>query len=165
MLLSVSSNPEIATVSDRGVISAIADGTATITAKIDGGEAGEIVKTVVVTVKDVITGIKFEKEELTFVVNDTFDVTTLKGKFEYASGKLGEEVDFTNATVVGLDLTVENEGVAVVSVVVDGQTVSGSIAYKVSAPAAEGSCNGAFGAESILAFALLGAVGLLKKKN
>ncbi|MBR2969296.1 MAG: Ig-like domain-containing protein [Clostridia bacterium] len=158
-----SSNPEIAEVSERGVITAKAEGTVTITAKIDGGAAGEIVKTVTVTVQDVITGIKFEETSLSFVVGATFDVTTLKAKYEYASGKVEGDVDFTNATVAGLDLTAENAGTAVITVVVNGQTVSGAISYTVK-PEEKG-CFGAFGFESILAFAAFGIVAALRKKN
>lgn len=160
-----SSDESVATVSARGVINAIAEGTATITATINGGTAGEIVKTVTVNVVDEVVGIKFGVESLSFYVGDEFDVTTLTATLEYASGKTGEAVDLNGATVAGLDLTAVNDGTMVISVTVDGTTYTGAIAYSVTEKPATKGCVSSVGAVSAMAFVMLGCAAILKRKH
>lgn len=136
-----SSDTAVATVSVNGVIQGLKAGTTTITATISGGEGGEITRSITVTVFDYITGLKFDKESLNFKVGDTFNVAaSLSANYLWASGRVGDAVDLTDATVSGLDLTEASSGMIVISVVKDGETISGRIQATVSEGSSCSSC-------------------------
>ncbi len=158
-----SSDPSVATVSARGIVTGISEGTATITATISGGPAGEKTVSVQVTVTDSIIGIEFEEKQLSFKVGDNFDATTLNAWLVYASGRKSEKLDLSEATITGLDLTAANNDIMVVSVTVDGQVYSGSIAVSVEEDS--GCFGGMTAASAALAFAALGIAALLKRKS
>jgi len=160
-----SSDESVVTVSNRGVITAIGEGTATISATISGGTAGDITKTVTVTVTDEITGIRFAETELTLNVGENLNLASLAATTVYASGKTGEAVDLTNATVTGLDTSVAGSNTVVISVEIDGATYSGAITVNVvEAPQPEG-CVASAATGSVLAVAVLGLAAALRKRK
>ena len=123
----VSSDETIATVSSRGVIKGLKEGTCTITATLDGGPAGA--KTVVlnVTVTDKIVGLNIATESITVSVGQTPDLSLISATLKWASGKAGAAVDLTNATLVGFDSQTAGEQSVVVVVTVDGVEYSGTL--------------------------------------
>ncbi|MBQ9480750.1 MAG: Ig-like domain-containing protein [Clostridia bacterium] len=159
-----SSDTNVATVSASGVITGVGEGTATITATISGGTAGEKTVTVTVNVSDTVVGIEFDDKELSFNVGDQFDVTSLKARLVYASGKKSELIDLTGATVTGLDLTRANNDIMVVSVTIDGETYTGSVAVSVTEEVKKG-CFGAMGTGSLFALAALGVASMIKRSK
>jgi uncharacterized protein YjdB len=66
-----SGNPEVATVSDNGLVTAIAEGETTITVTTDDGNKTAICKVTVMKVVIPVTGIILNKNELTFISGDT----------------------------------------------------------------------------------------------
>lgn len=135
-----SSDTSVATVSARGVIKGVAAGTCTINVKIDGGTAGEKTLTLNVTVTDEIVGIEFEAESINVTLNGSINASNIKATYKWASGKKGETVDLTNATILGFDPAVEGEQTVVFVVTVGDKEYSGSITVNVTK---KGGCFGA----------------------
>lgn len=157
-----SSAEEIATVNTLGIIRGVSAGKATITAKIDGGAAGEKTLTIEVTVKDGITGLVFTPDTLTVTAGQKLDLSSVSAKYKMASGTEGEAVDLTNATITGFNADKTGEQTVVISVTADGQVYSGTLKVKVNA-AADGGCNSGSVSVALLGILALGAV-VLKKK-
>ncbi len=150
-------------VNSRGSIEAIGIGTTTITVKLSGGAAGEVVKTITVTVTDGIKGIKITPEKITVKTQEEI-LKKLSAVTVWASGKEGTSVDLSNAKIVGFDPNnTTDEQTVTVTVTVDGAELSGTVIVKVNG----GGCKGSIGAVSGAAFVLITALAcvmICKKK-
>ena len=93
-------------------------------------------------------------------------MSNVEAYYVWASGKQGERVDLSNATISGLDASQTGEQTVVISVLVNGQTVSGTTKINVYAEAKK-ACGGSITATSVIlsAMALAGVALLLKKKH
>lgn len=117
-----SANPEIASVNENGIVTAVSEGTATITAKVDNAEA---TCTVTVTLAP-ITEIALDKTELTLTAEST-DQLTVTTEIN------GKPITWTssNTAVVSVDengkLTAVSEGVATVTAKVDNAEATCSV--------------------------------------
>lgn len=160
----VSSDETIATVTSRGVIKGLKEGTCTITATLDGGKEGA--KTVVlnVTVTDKIVGLNIAAENVKVTVGGTPDLSQVAATYKWASGKEGAAVDLTNATLVGFDNTIVGEQNVVVLVTVDGVEYSGTLTIIVEEKAAAG-CGGVVSVMAPLTLLGAGLVVLKKKRK
>lgn len=127
----VSSDESIATVNSRGVIKGLKEGTCTITVTLDGGLAGAKTVTLNVTVTDKIVGLDITPATLTVKKGKTPDISGLSATFKWASGKAGEAVDLTNATLLGYDSETLGEQTVVLSVSVGGTTYTGTLTVVV----------------------------------
>lgn len=163
----VSSDETIATVSSRGVIKGVSAGTCTITVTIDGGTAG--VKTVVlnVTVTDDIVGIEIATESITIKVGELPDLSSVSATWKWASGKQGEAVDLTNATLVGFDGSVAGEQQVAISVTKDGKTYTGTLTIIVEEPEKKEAtgCLSSISAGVVAPVMMLGAGLIVSKKK
>lgn len=163
----VSSDETIATVSSRGVIKGVSAGTCTITVTIDGGTAGA--KTVVlnVTVTDDIVGIEIATESITIKVGELPDLSSVSATWKWASGKQGEAVDLTNATLVGFDGSVAGEQQVAISVTKDGKTYTGTLTIIVEEPEKKeaAGCLSSISAGVVAPVMMLGAGLIVSKKK
>ena len=167
-----SSNPEVATVSETGVIRGVGAGTCTITVTLS--DNGENVKTgtIQVTVNDVITGLDIRGEikvKQGTALSDV-DLSGVEAYVAWASGKQGEKVSLAGAQITGLDTTQVGDQTVVITVVIDGVSVSGTAVISVYAEEAKkssGGCGGSIIAASAIVsgFALAGLGLLLLKKR
>lgn len=128
----ITSDENIATVSARGIVKGVSAGTCTITVILDGGTAGEKQVTINVTVTDEITGIEISTPSISVELGGTPDLSQVAATYKWASGKAGESVDLTNATLVGFDANQAGEQSVVVSVTVDGKEYTGTLTVVVT---------------------------------
>ncbi len=156
----VSSDESIATVNSRGVIKGLKEGTCTITVTLDGGLAGAKTVTLNVTVTDKIVGLDITPATLTVKKGKTPDISGLSATFKWASGKAGEAVDLTNATLLGYDSETLGEQTVVLSVSVDGTTYTGTLTVVVE----ESGC-GSVTLSVVAPVMLLGAGWIVSKKR
>ena len=167
----VSADPSIVSVNANGLVKGEKLGTTTVTITLSGGEKGDIVKTVTVTVVDVISGIKFNKDKI-YVDEGTVSLNAqifadkgVEGVFVWASGKEEGEVDFANAKFVGYSANKEGEQTVTVRLTVDGVSTTGKITVIIGKEP-KGGCGSFVGAESaILALVAFAGVAVLKKKR
>ena len=159
-----SSDPQTVTVSERGLIQGVKEGTATITVKIEGGTAGEITKTIAVTVVDAITKLQMKAGKDTLNVKKgtaELDITKLAAEFVLASGKT-EAADLTNATIIGYDKDTVGEQTVTLKVVKDGKTFTTTFTVNVKKA---GGCGANFIALSGALTAVLAAVVVFIKRK
>ncbi len=127
-----SSNTDVVTVNANGRITGVSVGTATITVTLKDGVAGEIVKTVAVTVSDGIVKLEFAAGTTLTVAKgtETLDLSDLTASFVWASGKT-EAADLSNAEVIGYDKDALGETEVTVRVSKDGNTYQAQLTINV----------------------------------
>ncbi len=127
-----SSNTDVVTVNANGRITGVSVGTATITVTLKDGVAGEIVKTVAVTVSDGIVKLEFAAGTTLTVTKgtETLDLSDLTASFVWASGKT-EAADLSNAEVIGYDKDALGETEVTVRVSKDGNTYQAQLTINV----------------------------------
>ncbi len=164
-----SSNEEVATVSPNGVIKGVGEGTCTITVTLseDGGNVKT--GTISVTVKDAVVGLEIQGEAKIKKGASLEDID-LSGVEVYqvmASGKKGEKVNLDDVTITGLNTDEVGEQTAVITVTVDGKTLTGTITVTVYEEAARSSgCGGSVAAASIaVSLSAFASVALLLAKK
>jgi len=157
-----SSNESIATVSSKGSITGVKEGTVTITATITGGLEGEKTVTITVNVSDFIEGLSISPATIIVNKGGAINLESIEAKYKFASGKLGDEVDLSGATISGFDKNTVGEQTVVISITVNGKTYSGTITVNVR----QGGCKGDIGTLSAsIIIVLLVSFTLLRRKR
>lgn len=162
-----SSDESIVSVTENGILQALKAGVATITVTLSDPSRPEDTKTVTltVTVNDFIEGIHFEGTAEVKQGNE-LDLSTVSAKILWKSGTIGDDVDLTDAVIVGLDTEVLGEQNVVVRVSIDGVQYSGQLVVNVVKKGLFGCGAGIGSAISALVIGI-GALGFLvarKKK-
>ena len=166
-----SSNEQVATVSANGVIKGVGEGTCTITVTLS--EEGQETKTgtIAVTVHDVATGIEISGEirVLQGTALENVDLSGVEAHIVWASGKQGEAVNLSGATISGLDTATVGKQSVVISVVVEGKTLTGTATVEVyqQEAAKKSGCGGSIiaGSALISCISLIGVALIFVKKK
>ncbi len=127
-----SSDTSIVTVNANGRLTGVSIGTATITVVLKDGVAGEITKTVTVTVTDSIVGLEFAEGTVLTVKKgtETLDLSKLSATLVWASGKT-EAADLSNAQIIGYDKDTVGESEVTVRISVDGKNYQAQLTVNV----------------------------------
>ena len=163
------SNDQVATVSPNGVIKGVGEGTCTITVTLS--DEGENVKTgtIAVTVTDEVTGLEIsgELKVKKGTPLESVDLSSLDAYLVMASGKKGEKVSLAGATISGLNTDEVGDQTAVITIIVNGKTVSGTFVINVYEESAKTKgCGGSVIATSaIISLATFAGVALLLTKK
>lgn len=166
-----SSNEQVATVSANGVIKGVGEGTCTITVTLS--EEGQETKTgtIAVTVHDVATGIEISGEirVLQGTALENVDLSGVEAHIVWASGKQGAAVNLSGATISGLDTATVGKQSVVISVVVEGKTLTGTATVEVyqQEAAKKSGCGGSIiaGSALISCISLIGVALIFVKKK
>ena len=163
------SNDQVATVSPNGVIKGVGEGTCTITVTLS--DEGENVKTgtIAVTVTDEVTGLEIsgELKVKKGTPLESVDLSSLDAYLVMASGKKGEKVSLAGATISGLNTDEVGDQTAVITITVNGKTVSGTFVINVYEESAKTKgCGGSVvAASAIISLATFAGVALLLTKK
>lgn len=161
----VSSDTTVATVNGRGVVTAVKEGTATITITLKGGAAGDKITTVTVTVVDQIVRLSINLDEITVKQGDeSLDLSAIEGKLVYASGK-ETVVSLADAQVIGFDTKDAGESEVTISLTKDGKAYTASLTVIVEEVKAKKGCKSVVGTMSILGIIGLAFVSIKKRRN
>ncbi len=131
-----SSDSSIATVNSYGIVKGLKEGkvTITITLKDEDDPSKTKTGTCEVTVVDGITSINFDKDSYDVSLGTSVEdlLKKFSGSYVYASGKVGEKVDFTNATIDGYNKDKEGSQNITVTVNKDGKSITSAIKVNVT---------------------------------
>jgi len=164
-----SSNDQVATVSPNGVIKGVGEGTCTITVTLS--DEGENVKTgtIAVTVNDEVTGLEIsgELKVKKGTPLENVDLSGLDAYLKMASGKKGDKVSLAGATITGLNTDEVGDQTAVITITVNGKTVTGTFVINVYEESAKTKgCGGSIVATSaILSLTTFAGIALLLTKK
>lgn len=164
----VSSDSSIATVSSNGTILGVKPGNCTVTGTYKDDAGQTFTKTINVTVTDIVTGINVTSptadKPLEVTQGQDLDLSKVTGTYVYASGKAGEAVDFTTASVSGFDKNTASTQNVTLTLVKDGVTLTATISVKVVAP--KKGCGGAIASGvGVGVIALAGIAALIIRKK
>lgn len=114
IVLYTSSNPQVATVDDKGNIRAISSGTTTITVK---AEENDVQGQITITVHTLVTGISLDQSEIYMAVGDTFQINAIIEPDDADDKTIVYSSSDTNVATIGENgiITAKQKGITTVT--------------------------------------------------
>lgn len=116
IVLYTSSNPQVATVDDKGNIRAISSGTTTITVK---AKENDVQGQITITVHTPVTGISLDQSEIYMAVGDTFKINAIIEPDDADDKTIVYSSSDTNVATIGENgiITAKQEGITTLSAI------------------------------------------------
>ena len=161
----VSGNTTILTVADNGKITALKEGTTTITVTLSSDDGETITKTINVTVVNRILRLEISGKLTVKPGTEKLDLSKVKGYYVYGNGDRVEATDLANAVYVGYDPDEKGEQNVVIRVTHEGQQYTANLIVEVKSATQKKGCKSGVASASALSLLGLGVIALAKKKR